>query len=125
MSEDGTSTDSESQVRKWCPLSSIERRVFGVLIEKAKTTPDNYPLTLNSLTSGCNQKSNRDPQMSLEPHQVEDGLETLRRDNAVAEVQGDVRGLHVQPNDPEFYGQREIVGAIFSEPCTFSEQLAG
>ena len=91
MLEEATSTDGESRERKWRPLSSIERRVFGVLIEKAKTTPDNYPITLNSLTSGCNQKSNRDPQMSLEPHQVEDGLETLRRDNAVAEVQGDGR----------------------------------
>lgn len=80
-----------SEGKKWRQLSTIERRVLGVLVEKAKTTPDNYPLSLNSLVSGCNQKSNRDPQMSLEPHQVENALETLRRDNAVAEIQGDGR----------------------------------
>ena len=43
------------------PLDANERRVLGVLIEKAKTTPDQYPLSLNALLTGCNQKSNRDP----------------------------------------------------------------
>ncbi|ACV37013.1 MAG: DUF480 domain-containing protein [Candidatus Accumulibacter sp.] len=42
-------------------LSFLEARILGVLIEKEKTTPDAYPLTLNSLTAGCNQKSARDP----------------------------------------------------------------
>ena len=70
------------------PLSRIERRIVGVLIEKAKTTPDQYPLSLNALVNGCNQKSNRSPQMNLQEGQVEDVLEKLRRDNAVGEVQG-------------------------------------
>ena len=42
-------------------LNSHEARVLGVLIEKSMATPDQYPLTLNSIGSGCNQKSNRDP----------------------------------------------------------------
>lgn len=42
-------------------LSAIQRRIIGVLIEKSFTTPDQYPLSINSILSGCNQKSNRDP----------------------------------------------------------------
>jgi uncharacterized protein YceH (UPF0502 family) len=60
----------------------------GVLVEKAKTTPDAYPLSLNALTTGCNQKSNRSPQMSLTSEQAEEALEQLRYLGAVSEVQG-------------------------------------
>ena len=73
---------------QWKPLPSMQRRIVGVLVEKAKTTPDQYPLSLNALTNGCNQKSNRSPQMNLQPDQVEDALETLRQIGAVGEVQG-------------------------------------
>lgn len=76
---------------KWQPLERIERRVLGVLIEKAKTTPDNYPLSLNALTNGCNQKSNRFPQMQLEEDAVQDAIERLRMVGAVAIIQGDGR----------------------------------
>ena len=47
-------------------LDDIEARVLGCLIEKELTTPGYYPLTLHSLTAACNQKSNRDPVMSLQ-----------------------------------------------------------
>ena len=76
---------------KWQPLERNDRRVVGVLVEKAKTTPDNYPLTLNSLLNGANQKSNRSPQMQLDEEHVFDALERLRKLKAVAEVQGDGR----------------------------------
>src|SRR6478609_1903905 len=46
-------------------LTAHEARALGVLIEKATTTPEQYPLSLNGLTSGCNQKNNRDPVLSL------------------------------------------------------------
>ncbi|MFI0547048.1 MAG: DUF480 domain-containing protein, partial [Brachymonas sp.] len=46
-------------------LSAIEARVLGTLMEKARTVPDSYPLTLNSLVLGCNQKSSRFPSMEL------------------------------------------------------------
>jgi uncharacterized protein YceH (UPF0502 family) len=72
---------------KWRPLSTIQRRVLGVLVEKAKTTPNAYPLTLNAVTTGCNQKSNRDPQLALEPEDVEDALTQLREAGAVGELQ--------------------------------------
>lgn len=73
------------------PLDRIERRILGVLVEKAKTTPDAYPMSLNALTTGCNQKSNRDPQMSLTDSEVESGIERLRQLGAIAEVQGNGR----------------------------------
>lgn len=69
------------------PLSLIERRVLGVLVEKQKTT-DTYPLSLNALTVGCNQKSNRHPVLDLREDQVEETLEGLRRDGFVTQVIG-------------------------------------
>ena len=69
---------SESETPKWQPLNSRQRRVLGTLIEKAKTTPDAYPMTVNALVSGCNQKSNREPQMNLSQEDVEQLLSELR-----------------------------------------------
>ncbi|MDQ8187348.1 YceH family protein [Pelagicoccus sp. SDUM812002] len=60
------------------PLSLIETRILGCLIEKEATTPDLYPLTLNSLINACNQKSNRSPALELEEETVSAGLESLR-----------------------------------------------
>ena len=58
-------------------LSLLEARILGVLIEKEKITPDAYPLTLNSLCSGCNQKTSREPVMSLSPGDVQHALRQL------------------------------------------------
>ncbi|MGE5892483.1 MAG: YceH family protein, partial [bacterium] len=59
-------------------LTDVEVRVLGCLIEKAITTPDYYPLTLNALTNACNQKSNRNPVVSYEETTVVRGLDGLR-----------------------------------------------
>lgn len=59
-------------------LNDIEVRVLGSLIEKELTTPEYYPLSLNSLTNACNQKSNRDPVMSLSEEEVVRSLDSLR-----------------------------------------------
>lgn len=64
-------------------LDAIEARILGVLIEKETTTPDQYPLSLNALTSGCNQKSNRDPVLELSESEVAAGIERLRRKSMV------------------------------------------
>ncbi len=80
-----------SEGPRWQPLDRTQRRVLGVLVEKAKTTPDNYPLSLNALVNGCNQKSNRFPQMQLDEDQVDEALESLRKLGAVATIQGDGR----------------------------------
>jgi len=60
------------------PINAVEARILGALIEKELTTPEYYPLTLNSLTNACNQKSNRDPVMQLEEEAVVRGLDKLR-----------------------------------------------
>ncbi|WP_434567993.1 YceH family protein [Vibrio chagasii] len=58
-------------------LSLIEARIIGCLIEKEVTTPDHYPLTLNGLTTACNQKSNREPVLSLSESEVLDAVDGL------------------------------------------------
>lgn len=73
----------------WGPLSPLERRVLGVLIEKQKTGgAEAYPMTINSLVTGSNQKSNRDPVLSLDDDEVEDTLLELNRKVLVNRVQG-------------------------------------
>ena len=62
-------------------LSDIEVRVLGSLIEKQITTPEYYPLTLNSLTAACNQKNNRNPVTTLTEAEVERALDGLREKN--------------------------------------------
>ena len=62
-------------------LTDIEIRVLGSLVEKQVTTPEYYPLTLNSLTLACNQKNNRHPVTSYSEDQVAHALETLREKN--------------------------------------------
>lgn len=69
-------------------LNSVEVRVLGALIEKEITTPEYYPLTLNSLTTACNQKSNRDPVVSLEEKVVVRALESLREKGLARQVSG-------------------------------------
>lgn len=69
-------------------LTPLEARILGVLIEKEKTTPDVYPLTVNSLTAGCNQKTSRDPVMNLSEAEVQAALEELRSRFLVLETSG-------------------------------------
>ena len=64
-------------------LDTIEARVLGCLIEKERTTPEYYPLTLNAMLAACNQKSNRDPEMHLDGPTVEKAVDTLRLKNLV------------------------------------------
>lgn len=60
------------------PLSLLEARVLGVLVEKAHTVPDSYPLSLNSLTLGCNQKTARDPVIAASEGEVQEAVDALR-----------------------------------------------
>jgi len=64
-----------------------ERRILGTLIEKSLATPDAYPLTENALVSGCNQKSNRNPVMALEPFEIEGALTALQLKGFVKTVE--------------------------------------
>ncbi|MEZ6061292.1 MAG: DUF480 domain-containing protein [Planctomycetaceae bacterium] len=77
------SDEPKNQIRQ---LTRIQRRVIGVLMEKAFTTPEQYPLTLKATTTACNQKSNREPVVSYDEDQVQQALDELREDLLVAEV---------------------------------------
>ncbi|HEV8259493.1 MAG TPA: YceH family protein [Burkholderiales bacterium] len=69
-------------------LSPLEIRVLGVLVEKQLTTPDYYPLSLNALVAGCNQKSSRDPVMSVGEEEVQGALDTLKERKLVTNSWG-------------------------------------
>lgn len=69
-------------------LSLLETRVLGVLAEKQRTVPDSYPLTLNSLVSGCNQKTSRNPVLELAESQVQAAIDSLKGYSLVAETSG-------------------------------------
>ena len=69
-------------------LSEVEARVLGALIEKDLTTPEYYPLSLNALVNACNQKSNRDPMMSLDETAVSDALRSLDEEGLAGRADG-------------------------------------
>lgn len=69
-------------------LSALEVRVLGVLVEKQRTVPDTYPLTLNALLSGCNQKTSRDPVISVGESEVLATLDRLKADSWIVETSG-------------------------------------
>ena len=83
-------------------LDQTEARVLGSLVEKQLTTPEYYPLTLNSLNAACNQKSNRDPVMSLTETEVLGAIDSLREKNLVYTFHGStsrtVKYKHVMPS---------------------------
>lgn len=69
-------------------LTALEARVLAVLVEKQATVPDSYPLSLNALTMGCNQKTARDPVMSASESEVLQALDELKTMHLVNEVSG-------------------------------------
>lgn len=70
------------------PLSAVETRALGCLIEKQATTPETYPLTLNALQLACNQKTSREPLMNLTPGEVGQALRSLEQRGLVRLVMG-------------------------------------
>lgn len=111
--------------RHWCPLDAIERRVLGVLVEKAKTTPEAYPLSANALRTGCNQKNNRAPLMQLEEDQVEEACEQLRKAGAIAQVQGTGRVDRYRHLAYEWLGVSKVELAVMAELLLRGTQTVG
>lgn len=70
------------------PLNPVQARVLATLMEKARTVPDSYPLSLNALLSGCNQKSSRDPVMEVNEADAQQALDDLLRLSLVTPVSG-------------------------------------
>jgi hypothetical protein len=109
----------------WKPLSAIDRRVAGVLVEKAKTTPDQYPLTVNATVTGANQKSNRHPQMELDADDVAESLDRLRTLGAVTEVQGNGRTLKYRHMMYEWLGIEKVELSVMAELLLRGAQTEG
>ena len=107
------------------PLEANERRVLGVLIEKGKTTPDQYPLSLNALVTGSNQKSNRDPVMTLDEEQVMRAVRSLQTAGAVAEVFGSGKLPRYRHLAYEWLGVGKEELAILGELLLRGEQTEG
>src|SRR5258708_8656768 len=96
--------------RAWVPLTPRERRILGVMVEKAKTTPEYYPMTIAAIVTGCNQKSNRDPVTNYDADDVEEGLQELRRKGAAVMVEAGGRVVRWEPTPHDWLkvGQVEL-----------------
>lgn len=70
------------------PFNAIEARVVGCLLEKQVTTPDQYPMSLNGVVTACNQKSNREPVMSLSDSEVQNTLDLLIKKHQLTAISG-------------------------------------
>jgi uncharacterized protein YceH (UPF0502 family) len=110
---------------RWQVLNSRQRRVFGVLVEKAKTTPDAYPMTINGITTGCNQKTNREPLTNYSTDDIEQILEELRTLGAVVEVQGSGRVAKYKHLAYDWLGVDKIEMAVMAELLLRGEQTVG
>lgn len=119
-------SETESPGSRVRALDTVERRVLGVLIEKGKTTPEAYPLSLNAIVTGCNQKSNRDPLMNVDEDQVGRALETLRAAGVVAEIYGSGRVPRYRHYGYEWFGNIEKEElSILAELLLRGEQSEG
>jgi uncharacterized protein YceH (UPF0502 family) len=95
------------------PLSPLEARVLGVLIEKELATPDYYPLTLNALVQGCNQKTSRNPVMEVDDAQAQIALDGLKHQHLVLESYGaSGRVMRYAHNLPKVLGVGQQVSAL-------------
>ncbi|NLX94975.1 MAG: DUF480 domain-containing protein [Rhodopirellula sp.] len=124
MNEQSSSHDSQAKPR-WQPLAAIDRRIAGVLVEKAKTTPSAYPMSLNAIAAAANQKSNRDPIMEIEPEDAEESLERLRGLGAVGLIEGHGRVAKYRHYLYEWLGVDKIELAVMAELLLRGPQTEG
>ena len=110
--------------RPWPVLNRIQRRLLGVLVEKAKTTPDAYPLSLNALTAGANQKSNRDPILNLSEDEVEASLVSMQPLGLTTRITGG-RVERWRHNLYEFWHVDKVELAILAELLVRGPQTEG
>ncbi len=123
---DQNATPGADQAKpKWQPIGAIDRRVAGALAEKAKTTPDAYPMSLNAICNACNQKSNRFPLMSLDADDVEQSLERLREAGAVGIIEGYGRVAKFRHYLYEWLGVDKVELAVMAELLLRGAQTVG
>jgi len=125
MTSATTESGGAAAAPRWQPIAAIDRRVLGVLVEKAKTTPDTYPLSLNALVTGCNQKNNRHPLTQYEAEDVEGSLDRLRMLGAVAAVQGSGRVGKYRHYMYEWLGVEKVELGVMAELLLRGAQTEG
>ena len=106
------------------PLTPVEARVLGVLVEKERTVPDTYPLSLNALVAGCNQKTSRSPLMEVSDADVQAVLDELRSLSLVVESSGG-RVMRYAHNLPRALGIPTESGAIVATLMLRGPQTPG
>jgi uncharacterized protein YceH (UPF0502 family) len=107
-------------------LSPLEARVLGVLIEKHLTTPDYYPLTLNALVAGCNQKTNRHPVLNVSEGEVQMALDALKHETLVIESYGaSGRVMRYAHNLPKVLGIGQQITALLTALLLRGAQTPG
>lgn len=108
-------------------LTSIQRRVLGVLIEKSYTTPEQYPLTMNAVVVGCNQKSNRNPVCEFTEGEVADVLQELMHKGVVkrADTQLGARAVRYEHIVGQAWGWAPREQAVLAELMLRGPQTVG
>jgi uncharacterized protein len=109
----------------WKPLDANQRRVLGVLVEKAKTTPSAHPMTVNAIVTGCNQKNNRDPLTLLDDFDVEKALSELCALGAVSEIDWLGRVPKYKHHAYEWLGVNKVEAAVMAELLLRGAQAMG
>ncbi len=109
---------------EWPVLSPGERRILGVLVEKAKTTPEAYPLSVNAIATGSNQKSNRDPIMNLDDTDVEELLAGCQAKGLTTKIIGG-RVVRWRHNLYEKWSMDKVEAAIVTELLLRGPQTEG
>ncbi len=125
MEFDSIQGETDKTTPEWKPLSRLQRRVAGVLVEKSKTTPDIYPMTVNGIKTAANQKSNRLPKMDLDEDDVKETLDELRELGAVIEVIGDGRMPKYKHTLYEWFDVERAELAVMAELLLRGEQSLG
>ncbi len=120
-----TNADTPDSPAPWKPLDPNQRRVLGVLIEKAMTTPAGYPMTVNAIVTGCNQKNNRDPITTLDDIDVGNALVELAEMGAVAEIDWMGRSSKYKHKAYEWLGVTKAELAVMGELLLRGAQQLG
>ena len=129
MSEKGSDAPMDppgtDSAPRWKPLDPQQRRVLGVLVEKAKTTPASYPMTVNAVVAGCNQKNSRDPITSYDDFDVEKALSELQELGVVKEIDWVGRVPKYKHLAYEWLGVKPVELAVMTELLLRGSQALG
>ncbi len=118
-------SDTPAPSHRWKPLDPSQRRVLGVLIEKAKTTPAGYPMTVNAIVTGCNQKNNREPVTAYDDVDVENALRDLCAMSVVSEIDWMGRSAKYKHHAYDWLGVSKAELAVLAELLLRGAQTLG